>query len=371
MKIEKKQILYYVAIIILIILECGGASQIFKISETIRSILLFSAYFLLSVQICNRKHTKSEFVKTVFLIICGIIIYFSTKTTMFLTLILVILASKNTDINKTIKLIFYINLFFLIIHVISYIIYLVFAQGDILTSIRIIENKVIHRYSFFMGHPNLFGSYVFWIIAMYYYLKFDKINILTYIVTVLIALFVYYFPNSRTSAMMIILLIIFTVLVKKKIKIKHIEKIYIIINIILILLMIFENNMITLKVDRILNNRITLATAFYKKDGVNLFGSDIVAEGIKTAYVNGKYVNNIENIDSVYYTLILNYGIVAYTIYSYLMIKLGKKCGDKSDPEIKEKDKIMILMLIIYGISETVALVPVTAFPLLLLSKII
>ena len=135
--------------------------------------------------------------------------------------------------------------------------------------------------------------------------------------------------------------------------------------------MIFENNMITLKVDRILNNRITLATAFYKKDGVNLFGSDIVAEGIKTAYVNGKYVNNIENIDSVYYTLILNYGIVAYTIYSYLMIKLGKKCGDKSDPEIKEKDKIMILMLIIYGISETVALVPVTAFPLLLLSKII
>jgi hypothetical protein len=133
--------------------------------------------------------------------------------------------------------------------------------------------------------------------------------------------------------------------------------------------MLLENNPITLKLDDILSNRITMATAYYKKDGITLFGSNI-AEGIKTTYVNGKNINNIANLDSVYYTLILNYGVVAYIIYSYLMIKLGKKCGDENNSEFEEKDKVMIIMMIIYGISETIALNPVIAFPLLLLSKI-
>lgn len=370
MKIEKKQVIYIIQVIMLSLVEWSKNSQIINLEEFTQNIILFAVYAMLLVYIFNNKTTAKEFFKKIFLIFCGTLVYYFTKNTIMLTIIIVLLASKYANVDTTIKTLYYINIFLLLVHICYYLVYLILAKSDLSIVTRLKGDKIIYRYAFFMIHPNVFANYVFWTVAMYYYLYFDKIKISTYIMTFLLAMFIYYFPNSRTSAILILMLIILTLISKKGIKIKYIKSIYFIISVILFILMMLQNNQITLVVDNLLSTRITMATVSVEKYGIKLFGNDI-ATGIKTAYANGKYVNNIANIDCLYYSLILNYGLVSYIIFSYLIMKVDKKRNSEEDMKYNEKSKIMIILLLLYGITESICLIPVVSFPLLLLSRVI
>lgn len=274
-----------------------------------------------------------------------------------------LISLKNVEIKKVIKVLFVLNVTALLIHVVLYIIYLLLDSSSLNFIFRETTKGKIIRYSFFFTHPNVFGTYVFWTIAMYYYLYFDKVKNFSYFLTLFLAIGMYVFPNSKTSALAIFLLLFFILLTKKKIKIPSVKFIYILIFIFSIISILCAETPLISKIDEGLTGRISIGKIIYDNYGVNLFGVDI-STGVENSNVNGKYYTNIDIIDSMYYTLLLNYGIFAVLIFTYFVMKY--KCEKNNEIE-----KIFLLMLMIYGISETSCLSPELAFPLLFLSNVL
>lgn len=286
--------------------------------------------------------------------------YVFSKYTGFLTLVFVLISMKNVEIKKVIKVLFLINLIALLLHIVLYIIYLLLDSSSLNFIFRETMDGKTVRYSFFFIHPNVFGTYVFWTVAMYYYLYFDKLKIETYIFTIFLAIAMFVFPNSKTSALTIFFLIILVLLAKKNIKIPSIKIVYFLILILSIVGILYIKVPLIAMIDEGLTGRISIGKIIYDNYGVNLFGADI-SKGIENALVNGKYYTNVNIVDSMYYSLLLNYGIVALLIFSFLVFKYKNTGSNKID-------RIFLLLLMIYGISETTCLSPEIAFPILFLS---
>lgn len=270
---------------------------------------------------------------------------------------------KNIEVKKVVRVLFYINLITISIHMLLYIIYLLLDSSSLNFIFReTIEGKII-RYSFFFEHPNVFGSYVFWTTAMYFYLYFNKVKMMSYLIAFFLGVAMYIFPNSKTSALMMFLLIVLVIFVKKGIKLLSVKITFFILLVLSILGIFYIEVPIVAKIDGLLTGRISIGKIIYDNYGVNLFGTDI-SKGVENSKVNGKYFTNINIIDSIYYALFLNYGIFALCIFSYFIVKYN---GDKND-NIKNA---LLLLLIFYGISETSCLSPELAFPILFLSDVL
>lgn len=265
---------------------------------------------------------------------------------------------KNIEVKKVVKFLFFISIFSLILHFSIYIIYLLLDKTSLQFLVRETLEKTKIRYSFFFVHPNVFAAYVFWTITMYYYLNFDKLNILSYIYTFLLALFIYVFPNSKTSALIIMLLIVLTIFKKKFRKNINVKLVFVIVFLFCLLCLVFIEKPIVRTIDNILTTRITLGRIIYENYGIHLFGANI-QNSVKIAIINGQYYNNIKIIDSMYYTLLFNYGIISVVIFAWCLFK---------HKFVKNEDLFFVLVLM-YGITETICLSPIIAFPLLFLSE--
>lgn len=272
---------------------------------------------------------------------------------------------KGINFRRVIKFLFYLNLFFILIHIVTYIVYILFDIESLDIAIRVTENGKKLRYSFFFIHPNVFGMYVFWTIAMFFYVYYNKIGIRAYLASIIIALFILYFPNSRTSAIEIILLSVMTFLSKKKMSFKWLPYAFMFIIIISTLGIFFIYNPIIAKLDNCLNTRISMANVIYNNYNIHLFGNNITG-GTPITYINNRYLSSVTIIDSSYYSLLLNYGIIAYILFIYAMICVIKYTKN----ELDNVDNIMLFIFFIYAMSETSCLSPVLGFPIMFIYKI-
>lgn len=326
---------------------------------------MFSAYIFFSISIMINKPMNKEVKIDIILITIGILTYIYSKYTAILTLFFVLISMKNIEVKKIVKLIFLVNFFLLAIHILLYSIFMIFDIANLKLFVRINIDKVVTRYSFFFIHPNVFAMYIFWSLAMFYYLYYEKISKLTYIVTIGIAMFVYFFPNSRTCAIEIILLLTTTIISKRKFEYKWLKYTFVIVVVFCTISIFIIDNPIIMKIDDMLNTRISIGNIIYKNYGINIFGVDIRA-GTPVTFINGRYISSLTIIDSVYYSVLLNYGLVSYIIFIYLL----DKTIDITKNEIDNRNKVMLFVYIIYAISETSCLSPILGFPLLLLSNV-
>lgn len=288
----------------------------------------------------------------------------ASSYTACLTLVMVLVAMKKIDFKKIVKFLFVLNLFFILIHVFLYIVYMIFDINTLNVAVRTTETGEKLRYSFFFSHPNVFGMYVFWTLAMFFYIYYKKIDIKVYIVSILIALFIYYYPNSRTSALEIVFLVIFTALSKKGYSFKWLPYAFIAIITVSLLGIFFIENPIISQLDNLLNTRISIANIIYNNYGIHLFGNDITG-GTPVTYVNGRYLSSLTIIDSSYYSLLLNYGSLSYILVIYALFCVTRYTNNKKD----EIDNVMLIVFFIYALSETSCLSPVLGFPIMLIYK--
>ena len=82
--------------------------------------------------------------------------------------------------------------------------------------------------------------------------------------------------------------------------------------------------------------------------------------------VNGKYFSSVKILDSSYYSLLLNYGIIAFIIIMYMMLK-AIKYYNVDETEENKKNRLLLFVWILYSLCETSCLNPLLGFPLLLL----
>ena len=360
MRIKKIELLYFSAVIMLLVRNIIQVSTLIDIKSTSMffDVLLFSAYILLFIKIIYKENIKRLIVYAI-IIFLALISYASSKMTDYLSLVLLVIGAKGIDIKKIVKVCFSFYAITLGVHIIAYIITMLVDPA----SIEIVHRDEVERYSFFLGHPNSFAAILAWTNIMYLYLRYDKLKIRDYILTILVALFIYFVPNSRTSAILLIVFIIMILMFKKNIR--FIIKlgrfaIPVLAVTMIALFLVYNMSPIIDKLDGILNARIKLGLAIYENYGTTLFGEYIpFGQELSSVY---KYGLTKLTIDSAYYSLLFSYGIINTLVFLFIYTKLSFKKG-------LENKKI--LFLVIWAVTETLALNPLLCFPLLFAKELI
>lgn len=363
MRIKKSELIYFLAIILLLIRYTLQISTLINVSSSsdFFDFLLILSYLLLIFKIIYKESIKNLIIYAI-IILFAIMSYVNSKMTDYLTLVLVVIATKDIDIKKIVKFLFEYYLIILIVHMIAYLIMMLLDSS----SIHVIQRDTISRYSFFLGHPNTFAAIIAWTNIMYLYLKYEKINKIDYIVTCLVALFIFFVPNSRTSALLLVLTIIFIVIFKRnKKKLINLLKFAIPFISITMFITLFNNDKIASinELDSLFNARIKLSIAIYENFGISMFGEYIpFGEELKILY---QYGLTQLTVDSTYYSLLFSYGIVNTIMFIFIYTRLCLKKHTES--------KIILFLVIwsIYAITETLALSPILCFPLLFATELV
>ncbi|SEL72818.1 hypothetical protein SAMN04487770_11610 [Butyrivibrio sp. ob235] len=274
---------------------------------------------------------------------------------------LLLYASKDISIKEIVGLMFKMSATILIVDTIWY--FLNFMVGRVsLTVTREIGGEIIYRHMFFFSHANVYSYCVLFTAFMFIYLYYETIDKrIMYAILSAIAAFIYVFPNSRTTALVLILFIVFDI--KKPIVIQNIiyficANIYVLCAafaaIVIVLMALDPSDVFPATVNKILNGRLSMVVAAYLVYGIQPFGSDIIHEqliidgiGYLTLYL-----------DNFYGTILIKYGIFSAIIISLCSIRTSWILYKTKH----FKELILFSMVFIYGLSEGSALSIVPVF---------
>ena len=125
LKFKKTDLCYFIGLFFLTLKYYFSVSEIFYSNYLDFSLMALGYIFLLLKCFCDIRKIE-ELIKLISLLLIGGIIYLKAGVTLFLTLIIVIYSSKEINFKKIVRFLFYIGLYITIIHVLFYIIYLLF-----------------------------------------------------------------------------------------------------------------------------------------------------------------------------------------------------------------------------------------------------
>ena len=208
-------------------------------------------------------------------------------------------------------------------------------------------------------HPNSFGVRIFIFSACWYYIRRSRLCAADFIFIVLLSLFVWFVPNSRTSSLCMILLSVLLFLYSKpsftaspfrSILNSLLVACAALANIGTVLLSLFysENNRIMLLIDKALSGRLSIANQLYHELGITLFGQRIYVNMSERIYA-GLGTTAI-NFDNSYMRILLHWGIIVYVVVSVLVI-----WGLIYEKRRKNPTLFLILfMVLVYSFSEKI-----------------
>lgn len=352
-------ILYYIAIIMLYIVQFNSSSRILILSYSTIERFELIATVLLILKIILTKETLTKYLSFILVIVLAIVCDNCIGLDYhLLTIILIIIGSRNIKIDKVIKLLLCFNILMIGYHCIRYIIdYYNIGLTDTLSfQTEYMRNNRI-RHSFYFYHPNVFSNYLFWSWMMWFYLNFDneKYFIKIIIIGTIFSIISYVFPNSRNASMFyFVAMVLYLVLKHKKIQENEVVKDVISLTFIIcfliswILLIFLDSNVfgnIVQKINSVLSNRILLGKGFLKEYGVSLFGNLFTTERNKVIISDGRVV-----FDNWYYYMIIRYGLIISGFYFYIFSKsLVKLLNDKKYSKV-----FVIIIFLAYNCIEVV-----------------
>lgn len=276
----------------------------------------------------NKKITNAK--TFIILSLISIAITIIAKDPNFILPFLLAILLQDEEPNKIIKKFLY-----------SYII--MFAITIILAQIGIVDKGVYHGYdssgnnvtriSLGFGYPNTTFIFLFGILVCYY-LKKGKLNIINMIIMTIVVLIFYYYTKCRTG-LLVSIFFIYTINIMKKISKRKVikfmlENFFIILTIVSIIIAIKFGTSVN-PVNTILSNRPILWN-INLANGYSLFG---------------KNLNAI--LDNFMLMLLMQQGVIIFSIYAILFYKAIKKYFEKEE---NVKYGLAICYTLIYGITE-------------------
>lgn len=326
---KKNQI--FTMIFIFINVFCKGIGL--NNSSKIYLMLLLFGIILTITKVFTDKYNKKEFIWMIFLVSTGILTFIFTKSPTFLLTCLCISCMKNVDLNKTFKGMLYIRAF-------TFILMMTLSLNGIISN-KVITHyrngEFINRQALGYGHPNTTQINLFIIIALYIYLRYDKMKFADFVILAGSNYYIYTYTYSRTCFYCGVILILFA-FVSKSVKNKKI--IYKLPRCILIAMFVFSiitailygKNTFVEKLNKITTGRLAYSNYYLKHYPVALFGNNIK-------------VDNNAIIDNGYIMLLIEYGLVPTCLFLYLMLKICKRTELKKDIR---KVIIMIPFFLVY-----------------------
>jgi len=311
---EKRATIFYYIFIILIFLVYSIRSTILIEFDDF-SVLLYSSFLFIFVKLIFTKYQNKDLFKIIPLGFIGLISLYFTREIQILLAILMIIGSKNTNFNTTLKITFWTRL-----SVSSLIMFLSsfnIIENRIFQHVR--ENDVVLRNSLGFVHPNQLGLIFFNLICLYLLIYKPRIKIITFGIIFSFNFFVYYLTMSRTSFVMVNVMLIGWMVEKLifKFKISYFLNILIFPSLLSIsyILPTLPRTPLIRNLDHLLQFRITLSTFFIENFGVPLFGQVLNLNQFSHMFIF---------LDSSYLNLILRYGIIVtilFVLFTYLINK--------------------------------------------------
>lgn len=346
--------IYFIGIIILCIKFFTEKSTLITINDMPIAAALAICFF---IKLIFQNYTKRELVITVISGIISVFVSAITHEYIAVYVFLVIFASKDIDIKKTIKICFWSITVLLSIHAIKYII------DGLIGEIPIVyRNTGEPRYTFYMNHPNIVAGLILWLMAQYSYLKYDNLKIRHFIIFLAIFIVTYLLTLSRTTLIASIVLLVLLVISKN---IKVAKAITCFSKFVFIIAIVFtigisyiysfnRDNFILQKLESALSGRISLLSIAIDEYGVSLLPRDMDL----TKDVKWDFGGEAElYLDSIYSRAYIKYGLLYLIWLIYLFTNLNSKN--------ENKNSIFIILFAIIGVTERYIMYPVIGFPLL------
>lgn len=341
-KINISEIIFYVSYTIaLFALMFESVNVISKFT----SCLLYLAYFLLLhiYIIQSKKYAKKDILKIIVITICGIMSWYYSKNASLMILFGFLFAEKNIDFKKLVKYDFKVKLFLLLVIV------CLFKLG--LTGNYSVYRDGILRSSMGFSHPNKFGAYILSLYTEFVYLFFNKNKKATNLtVTILSVCIISHFCDSRASAICILILYVCMIILKNnkfrlfdnKLFKKCIICVFAICSFLSISFGYFynPNNDFLHSLNSSLSGRLSYTHLFFKKYNINLFGNrlELVSNMEATTYHIQAWI-----LDNSYVRILLQYGVISFSIFSVIYILSLRR-------SLEKKDYVICIILIIYCI---------------------
>ncbi len=220
----KKTNLYYISVILLAIKIYYSTSQIFQIPNILSKIITLVIIILLLTKIYLERYTLKQWKYMIpIILIAGYTSIRINEYNIILTTLMII-AIKDVDFKKILKIIVCTNVFMLSIHIVIYLIYL-YTNPDFIMFYYAKDGTV--RHSFMLGHPNYVSLIIISTYLAYLYLIYDdKRDIMKYIVGILLMVLLGITTRSRTSMLIVGLIMVLFFISKINIKVELKNKIF-------------------------------------------------------------------------------------------------------------------------------------------------
>ena len=331
------QILIYIGIIMLGINSLFSVSQIFKAYNS-KYVMYVGIIVTFIGIIWSLKLSIRNMTLYLMLIILGIIINIKSESIIPLIFFLILIAAKQIQYRKVMLLLAELNIFYVIVHILLSIIF------------RIDDNR------FLFTHNNIISYITMWAVIVLVLIS-NQAKYLKGVIIFITIIFLFFFTQSRTSAITIIL---FVILMNSKHLINIVKGRWnkwiipllpLILGIVSILLIKYcYVSKWASDIDSLFAGRFSLGNYFLNNYELCLLGQKVYT-GLCTIW-DSRYAFGRAYIDNLYLGFIIQYGIIFGSIWCILIFIKIKKSIYKRE----KVDLIVCILLCIYSLTETTAI---------------
>lgn len=321
--------------------------------------MYLAGIFLVLLSVLIKKFSWIDLLLTAY----GYFTFILVQDTTLLSFLVLLVATQNINIDDILRIYARVQAFILTICIITYPILLVLGSSYATASYDVGRSAI--RYNFFFSHPNNFSVQCVFTVLVYIYLYRDKLSYCkTNIIILFTIIFLLLFPKSQTAviALIIYLITLFMVKYAKLIWKPFIKFVFPIVIICISILVYMDYKGMALPFANYISgtfaSRFSGAAMSFHIYKVNLFGNYLNEIG-NLIYIDGQW--NTLWLDLAYARMLIAFGVVGAFIFYYIFFK-GLII------HIKEKNYMILSLLvvvIVYAISEWTAFSITTVFPLL------
>ncbi len=358
-------LLFYIAVLLLYIICINDISKAISIDSltVIKLKVITSTIFILKI-LFNKENL---FKYLLFLILISIAIVCDICTGLSFTIlfiVLLIIASRNIDSNKVIKMIICLNIITIGYHCAKYIIDYNLHPLVLKYQAQFIQNGI---HSFYFCHPRIFVNILFSSWLMWFYLNFNNKEqiIKVYIIGLLLAIITYIFTGFiSTTIFYFITMILYFVFQNKKLTKKESVKIIVSLTFLLCIFISWfslitfgQDNIIgecISKINELLNNRVLLGKRYLLEYGAGLFGKKFT---LVDSILASEFANTALN--NWYYYMVIRSGLLMSIFYCFIFCKSLLKLGENNS-----WSKIFVIVIfLLYNCIECVGVIPIISIP--------
>lgn len=314
-----RELLFIIALVVYMFITIMNASfyAIYYINKIFKVTIIIVSFLLVLKELLVSKKRARDWGYLLLVVIMTIIIYANLSGKYaILPLFLFIYSSRDINLNKIMKVVFYESLILFIFIVISAKLGLILNYHEYGSRYR---EYLGFRYSLYSQ------ALLFNITAIYFYLYKDKTNFARCLLWFLFNYLIFRFTNSRLSFYLSIILIVGSLLINNKVRDNNLKKslrlvfcLSYIICCICSLYFTFNYNPLNYKynnANEFLGNRLYYGNIAMRKYGINITGHDIVLSGNGLNIDGTRGLSSYNYVDCLYVILLLRYGIVFMILF--------------------------------------------------------